>query len=87
MTGVTADQEWLRPHRGIRIFVLGVLGLCFCFVFGAIAWAMGNNDLWEMRNGITDPRGYGPTAAGRILGKAGVILANLALLAALITLL
>jgi hypothetical protein len=58
----------------------------FCFPLGAVAWAMGTNDLYEMRAGFTDPRGYGATAAGRAFGMAGVVLANLVLLAVLLAL-
>ena len=81
------EETWIRPHRGPLVFTLGVLGLGFCFPLGAFAWSMGTNDLWEMRNGITDPRGYGPTAAGRLFGMASVILAVVALSAWLLCLL
>jgi hypothetical protein len=82
-----AGEAWLKPHRGLLVFVLGILGVAFCFVFGAFAWSMGNNDLWEMKRGITDPRGYGPTAAGRIFGMASVVLTVVVLLAVLLRLL
>ena len=81
------DEGGFRPHRGILIFALGLAGCAFLFVFGAIAWAMGNRDLAEMEEGLRDPRGYGPTAAGRFFGMASVVVANVLLLAALACLL
>ncbi len=64
----------LRPHRGVLILVLGILGLVFCCAFGIAAWAMGNSDLREMDEGRMDPSGRGMTNAGRICGMISVIL-------------
>jgi serine/threonine protein kinase len=65
------------PHRGTLIFVLGILGLvpfmCFPFVFGPIAWILGNNDLAAMRAGRMDPEGESKTTTGRMCGMIGVI--------------
>lgn len=63
-----------RPHRGVLILVLGILGLVCCFILGIIAWVMGNTDLQEMRAGRMDPSGEGLTQAGRICGIISVVL-------------
>jgi hypothetical protein len=59
-----------EPHRGTLILVFGILGLVtgLSFVFGPIAWVMGNHDLEEIRKGRMDPEGEGSTSAGRICG-------------------
>ena len=64
----------LKPHRGVVVLTLGILGFLVCFICGIIAWVMGNNDLREMRAGTMDPSGQGLTQAGRICGMIGVIL-------------
>lgn len=64
----------LQPHRGVAILVLGILGLSVCFICGAIAWVMGNNDLREMECGRMDASGLNLTKAGRICGMIGTIL-------------
>jgi hypothetical protein len=68
-------QQPLKPHRGVVVLVLGILGIVVCFICGIIAWAMGNNDLREMAAGTMDPSGRGMTQAGKICGMIGVILA------------
>ena len=67
-------QMPLRPHRGVLILVLGILGIVCCFICGIIAWAMGNGDLREMDAGRMDPSGRGLTQAGKICGMISVIL-------------
>jgi hypothetical protein len=62
------------PHRGGLILALGILGLVCCFIFGIIAWVMGNNDLREMAAGRMDRSGQGLTQAGKICGMISVIL-------------
>lgn len=74
-----ATHEHL-PHRGVLVFVLGILGLGVFFLFGTVAWSMGNRHLAEMDEGLRDPAGRGMTSAGRILGMTGVILTVLILL-------
>ena len=69
------SQLLLKPHRGVVILTLGILGFSVCIVCGIIAWVMGNNDLREMRAGTMDPSGQGLTQAGRICGMVSVILA------------
>ena len=64
----------VRPHRGVAILVLGILGLVMCVICGIIAWVMGNSDLREMDAGRMDSAGRGMTQAGRICGMIGVIL-------------
>jgi hypothetical protein len=75
-------------HRGGMILAFGLIGLIghfvalgwFSFVFGLIAWIMGNADMEEMRKGRMDPEGEGMTQAGRIMGMISVILFIVALL-------
>jgi len=67
-------QMPLKPHRGVLILVLGILGIVCCFILGIIAWVMGNNDLKEIAAGRMDPSGQGLTQAGKICGIVGVIL-------------
>jgi len=64
----------LKPHRGTMILVLGILGLVACQVFGIPAWAMGRNDLAEMRAGRMDRSGEASTQAGMICGLISTIL-------------
>jgi len=62
-----------KPHRGVLILVMGILSFVLsCFVFGIIAWVLGNGDLKEMDAGRMDPSGRGLTQAGRILGIINV---------------
>jgi hypothetical protein len=70
-----SEQQYLRPHRGVAVLVLGILGLVICFICGIIAWVMGNNDLREIDAGRMDPSGRGLTLAGKICGMISVILA------------
>lgn len=70
----TPTSMQLKPHRGVVILVLGILGIVCCFICGIIAWVMGNNDLREMTEGRMDPSGRGLTQAGKICGMISVIL-------------
>ena len=64
----------LKPHRGVVILVVGILGVVVvpCFVCGIIAWVMGSNDLAEMDAWRMNPSGRGLTQAGKICGIVGV---------------
>jgi len=73
-----------KPHRGVMILVFGILGLVCCFIFGIIAWVMGNGDLREMDAGRMDPSGRGLTQAGKICGIVSVGLALLGLVYAIL---
>lgn len=64
----------MRPHRGVMVLVLGILGLVLCVICGIVAWVMGNGDLREMDAGRMDPSGRGLTQAGKICGMIAVIL-------------
>jgi len=64
----------VKPHRGTMILVFGILGIVCCFIFGIVAWVMGNGDLREMREGRMDPSGQGTTNGGRICGIIAVVL-------------
>jgi len=63
-----AHGQHLRPHRGAMILVFGILGIVLCFVFGIIAWVMGNDDIRQMNAGLMDPAGRDMTQIGRIMG-------------------
>lgn len=68
------------PHRGGMILAFGIIALvaghiaCVPFIFGPIAWYMGNGDLRDIHEGRMDPEGEGLTQAGRILGMVASIL-------------
>ena len=65
----------MKPHRGVLILVLGILGLVGCGIFTAIpAWVMGAGDLKQIDGGTMDPSGRGLTQAGKILGIIGSLL-------------
>jgi len=66
-------NQSMKPHRGILILVLGILGLLLCPIFGPIAWLMGKGDLAEMDAGQMDPEGRGLTQAGWICGIIGTV--------------
>lgn len=65
----------MKPHRGTMILVFGILGFVVCFIFGIVAWVMGNADMKEMDAGTMDPTGRGMTQAGKICGMISTILA------------
>lgn len=69
-----SSQTPMKPHRGVMVLVLGILGIVVCFICGIIAWVMGKSDLQEMDAGIMDPSGRGLTQAGKICGMISVIL-------------
>jgi hypothetical protein len=77
----------MKPHRGVLILVLGVLGLVGCGIFTAIpAWVMGSGDLKAMAAGTMDPSGQSMTNAGRICGMIGTILAIVAVVVVIVLL-
>jgi hypothetical protein len=65
----------MKPHRGVLILVLGILGFVACGIFTAVpAWIMGAGDLKQIDAGTMDPAGRGLTTAGKILGMIVTIL-------------
>src|SRR5262249_18049572 len=75
------DSDYLQPHRGQLVMILGIGSLALLFFAGGIgwplglvAWILGNMDLKEMREGRMDPEGEGPTSAGRICGMITTIM-------------
>ena len=70
----------LAAHRGAMILVFGILGIVVCFIFGIVAWVMGNGDLRQMDAGQMDPEGRGLTSAGKTCGIVSVALTALGLL-------
>ena len=69
-----------RPHRGVLVLVLGILGLVMCFPCGTVAWVLGGQDLRAMDAGEIDPTGRGMTSVGRILGIIATVLGVLGIL-------
>ena len=63
--------EYMQPHRGGKVLIFGILGIALCFIFGILAWSMGNKDLAAIDSGRMDPAGRGVTRAGLICGKIG----------------
>ena len=65
-----------KPHRGMLILILGILGLVGVGspITGILAWIFGNNDLKEIREGRMDPEGESNTNLGRILGMISTLL-------------
>lgn len=70
----------MKPHRGVVVLVLGILGLVLCAVCAPIAWMMGSADLREMDAGRMDPTGRGLTTAGKICGIIGTIILGIGVL-------
>jgi hypothetical protein len=64
-----ATSGFVAPHRGVLVFVMGLLGfMATCPLFSVVAWVLGSRDLREMRAGRMDRSGEGLTLAGMILG-------------------
>ena len=64
----------MKPHRGVLILVLGILGLVGCCICAPIAWYMGSQDMAEIEAGRMDPEGKQMTQIGMILGIVGCVL-------------
>jgi len=60
--------RYAKPHRGVLILMLGILGLTICGLIGIPAAFMGMADLREMSSGRMDPSGKGLTIAGMVMG-------------------
>ncbi len=69
-----------RPHRGVLILVLGILGIVLCMPLGIASWVMGSGDLAAMNRGEIDPSGRSMTQAGKVCGIISVVLAALGIL-------
>jgi hypothetical protein len=67
-------RDYLAPHRGTAVLILGILGIVVCGPLGIVAWVMGNSDLAAMRRGEMDPSGESMTRAGQILGIISTVL-------------
>jgi predicted Zn finger-like uncharacterized protein len=63
-----------KPHRGVLILVLSILGIVACPIFSPFAWMMGNTDMKEIGAGRMDPEGKSMTNIGRIIGIVGTCL-------------
>ncbi|MCX7045493.1 MAG: DUF4190 domain-containing protein [Candidatus Sumerlaeota bacterium] len=64
----------MKPHRGMLILILGILGAVCCLPCGIAAWIMGSRDLKEMDAGKMDPGGRQQTYAGRVIGMIATLL-------------
>jgi hypothetical protein len=64
----------VKPHRGVLILVLGIIGLVACQILGPVAWILGNADMKEIKAGRMDPEGESMTNIGRILGIVATVL-------------
>ena len=65
----------MQPHRGVKILILGILGLAgLSILTGVPAWIMGRNDLKSMEAGVMDAEGRSLTNTGRILGIISIVL-------------
>ncbi len=73
-SGFVSPGAGLKPHRGVVVLVLGILGLVICPICGIIAWVMGKGDLGEIEAGRMDPSGRSLTKAGKICGMIATIL-------------
>lgn len=73
----------VQPHRGWRIFALGLLTLTLmgcpfaAWVLGGTAFAMANADLRQMAAGAMDPKGKGLTEAARACAIIGVVVTSI----------
>ena len=77
----------MKPHRGVLILVLGILGFVLCGPFTAIpAWVMGNSDLKAMAAGEMDRAGEALTQAGKICGIIVCALSALSLIVGIVLL-
>ena len=81
------DDVDYAPHRSGMILAFGIIALVglivfplITYVFGPMAWFMGNGDLREISEGRMDPEGESMTQTGRILGMIGTIIALVGLL-------
>jgi hypothetical protein len=78
--------DFVEPHRGGIILVLGVLGLCLSWfpptgwLLGGFAAGMAKNDRDRMGLGRMDRAGRGLTVAGAVCGQLAVILSSLVFL-------
>ncbi len=74
----SAASSSARPHRGVLILVLGILGIVLtCVPLGIVAWVMGSGDLAAMDRGEIDPSGRSLTQAGKVCGIISVVLTGL----------
>lgn len=77
--GWAPGQQYMKPHRGTLILVLGIFSAigffcCLTWPCGPIAWILGSNDLKAMRSGRMDPSGERLTRGGMIVGIIGTVL-------------
>lgn len=59
------------------VLVLGILSVVLCQLLGPFAWYYGNQELFRIDQGLSDPRRRGEAVAGRVLGIIGTIFLSL----------
>jgi predicted Zn finger-like uncharacterized protein len=78
-------EEFVAPHRGALVLILGIMGIITtCPIPSLMAWMMGTHDLEEMQAGRVDSSGQALTQAGRVLGMIFSILYIVGAVAALL---
>lgn len=84
----SSSGGYYAPHRGGLILAFGIIALVghavvplAPFIFGILAWVMGNADMAEIQAGRMDPEGEGMTQAGRIMGMIATIIGLIGLVA------
>lgn len=75
----------VKPHRGVLILVLGILGFFCCGIPGIVAWVLANKDLSLMAAGQMDKSGEGLTKAGKICGIISIVLAIIGIIINIVT--
>lgn len=77
------DHPRGRPHHGVLILTLGILGLVLSccplagWILGGCAMSLASTDMYEMAARRMDRSGRGMTRAGKILGAIAVLLSTL----------
>jgi hypothetical protein len=71
-----------KPQGEVLVFILGLLGILVCAIFGVFAWIQGNDYLERCRIAGVPPEGLG--VAGRILGIISTAILALSLLGVLL---
>jgi uncharacterized membrane protein len=65
--------NYVRPHNGVVILLMGIFGIVFCPILSIVAWVMGSNELDAIKRGRVDPAGKGLATAGMVLGIVNVV--------------
>jgi hypothetical protein len=66
--------------KAIIAFTLGILSLTFCFVISVPAWFYGRNELQNIEDGLSPPKGKIYAQVGMWLGISSLIFSVLAII-------